>query len=715
MLHTEFLYFLMTEDDRFYTMQNGSLIITGQPTPVKFVPKGWEKIQINRSLDQEYFGIKRDFSFPLEFVEDGAFILKTLFHAKGGVEAKCWLAIARAKYSFGTNLGVPILHESGRPIIIEGTLNTTLETEDIPEYSQYYTIIYKSSIDFTEYDHDGPTVKARILESGISKLLKANEAIKREIKFDSSDPLLRHNGIILHGGGKFLIVETEIRGDITTPDMVLVGQETKTATASLFGQNYVSPAGQVVNSVAIHWEEIVGGFIHTDFANTFHIEGELSAKFLNATANTFAPRVFLVTDQNRLLYEGIFDNLAHSISLDVELKDGETLFIAFEANPLVPGAPYGVALQQSELRVSYSSRKGITYIKMMSAWTLFQRLAAANGINKVVSKALKTTFKRIFITCGDAIRGLPNPVIKTCLKDFVVSLNVPCCLGLNVEGETLYLEEKKSFIDYSKAIDLGECSKPRNYPSKDWLFGSIKIGYPPQDYGDVNGREEFNNTLEFKTPVNSVDTILDLVSVYRTDCYGIEFLRGNFDGKETTDSDSDNDVFMVYAEEKATVVDGISAHNIDRELNAKVTNGLLDPETVFNLWFTPKSCLYHHGYFIRSLFYNQDNETLVFTVADKNKDLVLNTLTEGADVAIATLDAPIFRPVIIDFSAPIADDYWYIFKLGVPATLSTIIDGKTYRGFATDMTLFPASREVQGFLMLSDPANDLSALISYVG
>ena len=62
----------------------------------------------------------------------------------------------------------------------------------------------------------------------------------------------------------------------------------------------------------------------------------------------------------------------------------------------------------------------------------------------------------------------------------------------------------------------------------------------------MNGRDEFRFTTEYTTGIDITDNVLELISPYRADVYGIEFLSQKR-GQDTTDSESDNDVFFVCA------------------------------------------------------------------------------------------------------------------------------------------------------------------------
>lgn len=75
------------------------------------------------------------------------------------------------------------------------------------------------------------------------------------------------------------------------------------------------------------------------------------------------------------------------------------------------------------------------------------------------------------------------------------------------------------------------------------IYSLVRVGYDKQDYESMNGRDEFRFTTEYTTGIDITDNVLELISPYRADVYGIEFLSQKR-GQDTTDSESDNDVFL---------------------------------------------------------------------------------------------------------------------------------------------------------------------------
>src|SRR3954469_25537092 len=153
----DFIYFLFDENNNSYYAYGDTVLKSGSLRPLEFTPDGWKKIQLQNVRNPTYFAIDRTFSVPLDYVKDGAQILKYIY-TNFGVEAKVFMVICEQQLYF-----------------------------DATEYGFYYTLLYKGEIDLANYKHDGVKVTVNIMEGGMVKLLKAYENTKYEIHVDVPD------------------------------------------------------------------------------------------------------------------------------------------------------------------------------------------------------------------------------------------------------------------------------------------------------------------------------------------------------------------------------------------------------------------------------------------------------------------------------------------------------------------------------------------------
>ena len=140
-------------------VDNGAVISSAQRKALPNNPDGWNDISIGWERNMTNYGIVRNFSLPLGFVLDGAKILRKIFLTEN-IERKLSILI------------------------------TQLSLKLTPtKFAYQYLFIYKGDLDLSTCQVVPNKVTINIMESGISKLLKANEGTVYELPLD--DP--RHS------------------------------------------------------------------------------------------------------------------------------------------------------------------------------------------------------------------------------------------------------------------------------------------------------------------------------------------------------------------------------------------------------------------------------------------------------------------------------------------------------------------------------------------
>jgi hypothetical protein len=236
-----------------------------------------------------------------------------------------------------------------------------------------------------------------------------------------------------------------------------------------------------------------------------------------------------------------------AFNLNISLAAGERLYRAgtFFGGP---GTDAGIKFtDNSVFSISFKTRYPPSLVKMFTLYDFYRKIIGkvTGSEDNAVSELLAIN-KNICITCGDAIRGFTAAELKTKFLDFLVSINVQFSSGIGIENNKLVLESRAHFYDNSNPIPLGEIKmRPKSYLAADLMHNTIRIGSEPVDYTDINGRDEFNNSTIFTSPITRIALQMDLISRYRRDCYGFEYTRINFDGKLTTDSNNDNNIWLV--------------------------------------------------------------------------------------------------------------------------------------------------------------------------
>ncbi len=314
-------------------------------------------------------------------------------------------------------------------------------------------------------------------------------------------------------------------------------------------------------------------------------------------------------------------------------------------------------------------------------------------VNSTYADGIDLRMKDVIMLSGDSIRGVDKAVLKISLKHYLAATNSFCCAGLGVEGTTIRIERKDYFYKSSAAnliADLGIISSAEIGYAADTLYNEVHVGNKVQDYDDINGKDEFNTTSKYLTPVTSDKNVLDLVSPVRTDGYGIFYTWVQYAFQKNKDSSSDNDLFALQIKPNPyTWVNLIPKHGAlypsDISSTYSVT-GSLESDRVLNIGLTPRKCLERHGYDIRSMMYGMDNQKLIFQTSDRNQNLQsrisgVKLFKENEDVLISSLGPVLYYPFYLNPNVQSPTNYKLLFDANRYGFFRYTYEGKTHEGY----------------------------------
>ena len=207
-----------------------------------------------------------------------------------------------------------------------------------------------------------------------------------------------------------------------------------------------------------------------------------------------------------------------------------------------------------ELKVTWyqTSNEQITIDAVEPSKLLYALLSRVTGDPQKVSGSIfwgDIGYKPM-LAAAESIRGIGEAKFHTSLNDFIDWMET-LGYGYEIRGMELAFYKLEMLFHRGDAntTELDEASDVKVEASGDYAYTSLKIGYDKVDYENINGRYEVNGTFEYTTGYTSnEDNELELISPYRADHYGIEFLtweRWN----DSTDDQSDNDVFVLACAE----------------------------------------------------------------------------------------------------------------------------------------------------------------------
>jgi hypothetical protein len=687
----EWLYFLVDSMGRTGQVENGLIVFKSNYKPLVYTPDGWEDVNIAWERNLTKFGINRNFSLPLGFVLDGKQILDYIGLNKNFDEKIFLLIQKQALFS------------------------------DPTKYYYFYDKFYKGELDITTINSEEDKTTIGIMEGGLSKQLKAKEATNFEFPVDDPEAItINADGLFLNERLNFLIPGAT-GGEFPSPPISLPIRHLM----------YTSIINREGNAVGVATFDVVGHLSLPDFETSdeyflavtqeilnMRITGSVSFKASNTAdeyrleLRTNTGRTILLASQLNVVHDGTY---TLHFDLEFDAFTGEKFFLIADSED----GPFFVAeYNQTEFYIKFASRYKPTTITGLKASTLYKRLIGRiTGSEANALSTLLALYPNLVVTCGDAVRGILDTattkvVIKTNLNDFFTSFNAVLNAGIGIENNKVVFENKAHFFDESDPIHLG---KVRGFGWKyatEILANSIKIGWPNQTYDDVNGRQEFNTTQERLSVVERASKPLELVSVYRADPFGIELTRINLEGKTTTDSSSDNDVFIINVDMSAPNDDG--SYNLKRETYDSIT-GLLSPDTAFNIEeLTPARMLARHANWINSIFYGFEGSKLTYQTSDKNRELrtVKGSAVYDEDADFTIGDSPrLLKPILFEFEPETPINLVELMEENPNRCFSfEHPNGNIYKGFNMKIGIAANTLEEQNYQLISAPSNDLKTL-----
>lgn len=248
----------------------------------------------------------------------------------------------------------------------------------------------------------------------------------------------------------------------------------------------------------------------------------------------------------------------------------------------------------------------------------------------------------------------------TSFQEAFNSLNYmePLAWWVEVEGnkEVLRIEDakytQKNFVgvELTDVSDIVETAAPKDY------FAEISIGHKKSvEYEAVNGLEEPNGKSEFVTHATRGEGKYSIESSYRTDPIGYELTRRfqfkNFSQKDTK---FDRDIWMHDAK-FLNETDGYT-HNLWDDLDEDgvqlfeyAPKGIYDPETAWNLRFSPMNALFYgHGYSVVRGLYHRPGESIRFVSSNANRSMITKRtgqieLAEDGAIQISDFEKPLIE------------------------------------------------------------------------
>jgi len=652
-------------------------------------PAGWiEENEIKWSRSPFYYGMVRTFSVPLQFVLDGAWILRREFYTLG----------LKASVIFTVDMLNP----------------------DTWVYENKYT----GSVDFSTFEDEENQVTVTVQESGISAQIKAYEGVKYTIPLNVDEAIdVELTPLKLRERADFIILPTDERYTDAFIGLQLITNEVQAlGNASSYNVDFLS-----TEVITPNYNNSF--FYKAKIDNTLNIIGNIKGSLRGGTGtNAFTISLHKFSGGISSYVGEIYAQTVTGTSVtaidenyefDIPLLEGDLLHFVVTHFPIGGGGDLtgsGFKIDEGEFKASYFTGSPATFCKAIRGSYLFAQLLKKvnGGIDVPYQSFLLQEWNDVVFTSGNAIRGEENPTIISSFKDFFTSINACFNAGFGIQNNKAVLEKKSYwFQSLLKASDVGAIKAFKIEPYEPYMYNSLKIGYPDQQFSTIlDNNDEVNSTAYWSLPIVRIQKEFDLLSVYRADPYGIEDTRITQVG--SSNNNNNNDVFMINIKSapetgetyfRPLTVDGYSS-----------ISGVIASETYYNYKLSPKSNLLRHGDYLHSILDKYDTRVIAFESGLKNTKMsvsygVGNTVTENTNITIGTLPDKIFLPYLLTIDTKMPKNISSMMQNFSTGYIRTNVNETDTDGFIIDASAQLSTNENKEFKLLLTPYNQMENFI----
>lgn len=630
------------------------LLIGGKKYEVTKDLVNWEDVEISIKR-KDFGGVYRTFGDSFEFAGNSYILLEN---------------------EFLTN------YLSASAVIVIGVLNN----------SWTYNEKIRCNLDFSSYQNNGNTISIKAIDNSTEAIINANKSQVYDIPVSSlkSDELY-YDRMELNNKADFVVIPTE---EQTAGSFYTIILESKKAGPFMLPLGYSSTFFPVKSKIDVGDTPLWTNPPMDNFKNNYLVKGLTSVSI--KLKIYFEIQVGTMYSQNeyiKFLVMKYHDNENGDIDsvtidkiqlnsnsfttiekeYDISLKSGDRMFIALEPSDggNVNSDTVISISNVKEISVSYKGRNKPVNFDVFTPNKLLTSILSNMGLADMTGEVKEGDTTIPYMIAAESIRDIKNAKVHTSFSKF--SEWAKACLGYyyKIEGKKVIFCHLTELYDPEMVKELEHVNSIDISIDNSLIYSGVDVGYEKKDYDEINGRDEFHVKNSFSTGISINDNIYKLISPYRADCYGIEFLAQKRD-EETKDDSSDNDLFIVDA---ISVLDP-STSSIKLKLNRQGDrpSGVLFPSSVFNVAYSPRRMLLANKEILSSC-----TSRLEFTASEGNADAVLWRESENSPVV---LDSRYFRVETLKVGTIGLSPFPVLYD----GLISFDYNNKKYTGYVSDIT-----------------------------
>ena len=563
--------------------------------------------------------------------------------------------------------------------------NTTISVYTINE-DQSYSLLYKARLDYATIHVADGVVEINSFDDTVAALVKAKNRTKYEYKIrDIAEPeYLDYDGLSIKNKINFTVggTTTEITGTsiVEYPSPFVNGITIPmyyTETDYMIAKSILYKDIDLYSNAFIY-ESLPNDawFIYCEQSKIVHVKLSLTiveqtyksgiyhARLVRINSNNVGTEVASV--QKEFVREVTFGKaLYFNIDQDIPMDAGDRLVLVFAIGSFTIDqddmikVPLVVTLSNAE--VTWRDRIAPKNMYVVKPINLLNRLLSdmnetSGGLTGEIEPSGESRLDNAMLLPADGAKGYIDGKIATSFADFAEWMKAVFGYIYYIDGNVIkFTHRDKLFNAVDDAVELTETISELEFSINDGLvYSAVKVGYEKEDYDTENGKDEFRWSTEYDTGINLKESTLEMISPYRADAYGIEFIAEGHSG-------GSNDIFFVCA----TLESG--AYRLVRGIPI---TGVEDEVYMFNVMYSPRSMMEANKKYI-----GISCDSLRFTSSEGNADVVIDGVKES-DLFVCP--ERLFSVGQLSFKTLSAED--------IPSSSLVKLkkDGKTYIGYMNE-------------------------------
>lgn len=561
--------FISDENKKFYRanlLNDGSWNVTSnsQPYPIMDQPDNMKNSPLEFSTNNFYFSLVRTINYPLNFVGDGAAILRYLYHTKKKIAQKVYLTVIE----WDGERNCYVLSYNGRIDLKKKLENIKTASFSVPiiDNSAWGIISQNDDVEYPiECNKSNPKAIKVLIDSINLESTYTFQTVGSAIPYQGPNfprkvrfcmPL-----VLINTDGDSAGIITKNQTQVEFPydyNTVFVDQ---TLPYFFFGTAYPITGAHISGTLVLPAVPYNAG--STTYTFAIYIRSNFGKKIL-ITPVVFPNAGCVITAGNT--YSFPFD-------ITIDLDPGENLFFIIDYGGILGPSNLGpiVIPNITNIKVKVKTKVEDSVVYALRPLDVLQEIArqSSNGLHTIKSDFLFFNNKSVILS-GDSIRGVENAKVYYSLKNFFKDFNSLYFTAFkNVEGDLWFEKATDVYNAINTVIDLGECIECEIEPAEEFYYNQIEVGSPIKDYRHPSGRLEFNSTNEYAIDFDNVKKKLSLVTSSRLGCYDVIFLLLDYRYGSTKDNDGDKNVYILdISDDIATgsdIVETFENINIDTD------------------------------------------------------------------------------------------------------------------------------------------------------